>query len=166
MISNDKRKKWFSNKDTLVMKSKAVKIAKEVKRSADCWCFACGDVFKIIHKSNLSLELYSKIVQIYQYISSTEYRSWAVKAVILHWYAELIWKHPKIYLRMLTRKISVRPGVCRASCREKIVVAQDFLSQKFLLNSKVVEKSLLVWINELSMGDQKCQLIWRVAFLD
>ena len=46
-------------------------------------------------------------------------------------------------LRMLTRKISVSPGVWRASCRENSC-DKDFLSQKFLPNSKVGENSLLV----------------------
>ena len=51
-------------------------------------------------------------------------------------------------------------NICQAGSVPCVLRPKIFLSQKFLLNSEVVEKSLLVWINELSMGDQKCQVIW------
>ena len=66
-------------------------------------------------------------------------------------------------LRMATRKISVSPGVCRASCGRKSCLFS--FTKVFRWIRKFCGKSLLVWINELSMGEEKCQLIWVAPLL-
>ena len=51
-VLSDKRKKLFCT-DKIVIKSKEVEIAKEVKGSDSLWRFACGDVYIYLYDGDI-----------------------------------------------------------------------------------------------------------------
>ena len=55
-VLSDKRKKLFCS-DKIVIKSKDVEIAKEVKGSDSLWRFACGDVYIYLYDGDIGGQL-------------------------------------------------------------------------------------------------------------